>query len=86
MRSHSDLFVSPPKRRGICSDKNAIIYSNKVSYNVDSWITASGGKKVERNGGNANYAPWVLPNEWKENKTEGSYTVFVQPGLVMWFF
>lgn len=36
MQSHSDLFVSPPKRRGLCSDKNAIIYSNKVSYNVDS--------------------------------------------------
>ena len=44
-RSRSDLFVSPPKRRVFCSDKNAIIYSNKVSYSVDSWITASGAKK-----------------------------------------
>ena len=45
MQSHSDLFVSPPKRRVFCSNKNAIIYSNKVPYNVDSWITASGAKK-----------------------------------------
>ena len=36
MQSHSDLFVSPPKRRVFCSNKNAIIYSNKVPYNVDS--------------------------------------------------